>query len=101
MPMADAAAAENCLVQHRAPRHFLDVLAEIADGQLPRHRHVALVRRLFADDHPEERRLAGAVGADEPDLLAGIELKGGVDEEDLLAVLLADAREGDHALRMI
>jgi hypothetical protein len=31
----------------------------------------------------EERGLAGAVRPDETDLLAGIELKGGVDEEDL------------------
>ena len=56
---------------------------------------------LLADDHPEERRLARAVGADEADLFAGIELEGGVDEEDLPAVLLADARERDHAFRMI
>src|SRR5439155_192789 len=47
--------------------------------------------------HPKERCLAGAVRADEADLLAGIELERGIDEEDLLAVLLADAGEGDHA----
>ena len=40
--IADAAAAGNRLVEHRAARHLLDVLPEVADGQLPRHRHLAL-----------------------------------------------------------
>ena len=51
---------------------------------------------LLADDHPEERRLAGAVRPDQADFLAGIELERGVDEEDLPAVLLGDAIECDH-----
>ena len=46
---------------------------------------------LLADDHPEQRGLAGAVGADEADLLAGIELKRRVDEQDLPSVLLPDS----------
>ena len=40
--------------------------------------------------------LPDAVRADEADLLAGIELERGVDEEDLPAVLLADPGEGNH-----
>ena len=40
---------------------------------------------------------AGAVGADQADLVAGIELEGRVDEEDLPAVLLVDAGKRDHA----
>jgi hypothetical protein len=94
--VAHAAAAGDRLVEHRPPRHLLDVLPEVADGQLLRHRHVAVVGRFLAGDHPEERRLAGAVGADEADLFARVELEGGVDEEDLPAVLLADAVERDH-----
>ncbi len=97
--VADAAAAGNRLVEHRAARHLLDVLAEVADRQLLRHRDLALVGRLLADDHAEERGLAGAVRADQADLLAGVELEGGVDEEDLPAVLLADAGERNHAWR--
>ena len=62
----------------------------------PRHRHLAIVGLLFADEHPEEGRLARAVRPDEADLVAGIQLKGGVDEEDLPAVLLADVGEGNH-----
>ncbi len=88
--VADAPAAGDRLVQHRSARHLLDVLPEVADRQLLRDRHVAVVGRLLADDHPEQRRLAGAVRADEADLLARIELKGRVDEQDLPAVLLVD-----------
>ena len=94
--VADAAAAGNGLVEHRAPGHLLDVLAEVANRQPLRHRHVALVGGLLADNHPEQRGLAGAVGADQADLLTGIELEAGVDEEDLAAVLLANARERNH-----
>ena len=89
MQDAEPAAAGDRFVEHRSTRHLLDVLPEVADGDLLRHRHVALVRRLFADDHPEERGLAGAVRADEPDLLTGVELERGIDEQDLPAVLLA------------
>ncbi len=51
---------------------------------------VAFVGRFLADDHAEERRLARAVGTDQTDFLAGIQLKRSVDEEQLLAVLLID-----------
>ena len=42
--VADAAAAGDGFVEHRAPRHLLDVLPEVADGGLPRHGHLAVVR---------------------------------------------------------
>ena len=83
-------------VEDRAARHLLDVLPEVADRQLLRHVDRAVVGRLLADDHAEDGGLAGAVRADEADLLAGIELERRVDEEQLLAVLLADVGEGDH-----
>jgi hypothetical protein len=96
MQVADPAAARDRLVDHRSPGHLLDVLPEVSDRQLPRHGHLPLVRRFLADDHPEERGLAGAIRTDEPDLLAWIELEGGVDEEDLAPVLFADAGERNH-----
>jgi hypothetical protein len=71
MQIAQAAAARDRLVEHRSARHLLDVLAEVADRQLLRHRHLAFVRRFLADDHPEQRRLAGAVRADEPTFSPG------------------------------
>ena len=94
--IADAAAAGDRLVEHRTARHLLHVLAEVADGQLPRDGDFALVGNFLADDHAEERGLAGAVGADQSDLLAGIQLKRSVHENQLLAVLLIDVGKGDH-----
>src|SRR5262249_55819596 len=76
--------------------HLLDVLPEVAHRELLRHGHFAVVWRLLADDHSEERRFARPVRPDEPDLLTRVELKRGVDEQDLLAVLLVDAVESDH-----
>jgi hypothetical protein len=70
--VAEAAAAGNGFVEHRAAGHLLDVLPEVADGEALRHRHVALVGRFLADDHPEERGLAGAVRADEPTFSPGL-----------------------------
>jgi hypothetical protein len=64
-------------------------------------RHVALVGLLLADDEAEHGRLAGAVGAGQADLLAGVELQRCVDEQDLVAVTLVDAGQGDHRGRRI
>jgi hypothetical protein len=94
--LAQASAARDRLVQDRAALHLLDVLAEVADRQLLRHGDLALVGGLLADDQAEERRLACAVRPHEPHLLAGVQLERGVDEQELAAVLLADARERDH-----
>src|SRR6185295_9280576 len=96
--LAEAAAAGDGFVEDGASRHLLDVLPEVADGQLLRHRHVAFVRLFLARDQAEDRRLARAVGPDEADLLAGVELERGVDEENLASVLFADFRKRDHLL---
>src|SRR5260370_356287 len=60
-------AARDRLVEDRTPAHFLDVLLEVADRQLLRDRDVPVVRRFLADDHAEQRRLAGPVGSDKAD----------------------------------
>src|SRR5215213_4854851 len=99
MQIAEAAAAGDGLVEHGTAAHLVDLLAEVADGELLRHVHHAVVRGLLAGDHAEEGRLARAVRSDQAGLLAGVELKRGLDEEDLFAVLLADVGEGDHARR--
>ena len=93
---ADRAGAVHHLGDGAAARHLADVLAEVADGDAAIDRDLALVGLLLAGDHAEQRRLAGAVGADEADLLAPVERRGGLDEEDLVAVLLADVVETDH-----
>ena len=88
--IAHAPAAGDGFVEHRAALHLFHVLAEVADGQLLRDGNIAIVGRLLADDHAEERGLAGAVGPDQPDLLAGVQLEGGIDEDQLLPVLLVE-----------
>ena len=97
MQRAETAAAGDRLVEHAAAGHLLDVLPEVADGETLRNRHVAVVRRLLAGDQAEERRLSGSVRPDETDLFAGIELKGRVDEQKLLAVLLGQSMDCDHS----
>ncbi len=97
MQIARAAAARDRLIQHRPALHLLHVLPEIADVQPLGNRDLAFVGLLFADDHAEERRLARAVGANQADLLAGVQLKRSVDKNQLLAVLLIDIGKRNHA----
>ncbi len=92
----DRAGAVHHLGHGTSARHLTDVLAEVTDGDAPIDGHLALVGALLAGDHPEQRRLAGAVGADEADLLAFLERRGGLDEENLVANLLADVIETNH-----
>jgi hypothetical protein len=73
--VANPAAAEDGLVQHRTARHFLDVLTEVSDRQPPGNRHLALVCHFLSRDEAEQRRLSGAIRAHEADLFAGVELK--------------------------
>lgn len=56
----------------------------------------AVVGLFVADDHAEEGGFSGAVGADEADFFTGVELEGGVDEDELFAVLFVDGGEGDQ-----
>jgi hypothetical protein len=84
------------LGQDRPPAHVAGVLPEVAQGQLPRPLDVAVVGLLLADQQPEQRALAGAVGPHQPDLLARVDLERRLDEQHLSAVLLADVRERDH-----
>ena len=96
MQIAGPPAAGDGLIEHRPARHLFHVLTEVADGQLLRNRDFALVGGFLSDDHAEQGRLAGAVGTDQADLLAGVQLKGRVDEDQLFAVLLVDIGERDH-----
>ena len=79
-----------------APLHLADVLAEVPDGHAAIDRDLPLVGFFLADDEPEERRLAGAIRADEAGVLAAVHDRAGVEKEDLLAVLSGDAVEPDH-----
>src|SRR4029078_2224427 len=81
------------------PRHHAHILAEIADGHAGLDRDLAVIGPVLAGDHAENRRLAGAVGADKPHLLALLDAHRGVDEQDLVAVLLTDVVEANHRVR--
>ena len=92
----DRAGAVHRFSHHRLALHLSDVLAEVADGDAAVHRYLALVRLLRLGDEAEERRFAGAVRADEPDVLAAMDDGGGTDEEHLPSVLQRDVVEADH-----
>jgi hypothetical protein len=88
--IADGPRAVHHFGDGAAAGHLTDVLGEIADPQAPIRGDLALVRLLFACDHAEQRRLAGAIRADEADLLAFLERSRRFDEEYVPAVLFTD-----------
>ena len=96
--ITQAATAGDRFVEHGAAGHLFDVLPEVADGELLGERDVALVGLFFAHHHAEESGLASAVGAHQADLLTGVELEGGFDEDELFAVALVDVGERDHRI---
>ncbi len=96
---ADGAGAVHHFGDGTAAGHLADVLAEVADGDAAFGGDLAFVGLLLADDHAEQGRFAGAVGADEANLFAFVEGGRGLDEEELVAVLLADGVEANHRAR--
>src|SRR5690606_36338572 len=76
--------------------HLAHVLIEVADGHAAIDGDLAFLGLLLTGDEAEEGRLAGAVRTDEAHLLPTVEGGRGLDEEDLLSVLLADVVEADH-----
>lgn len=60
---------------------------------------MAIVGLFLADDHAEQRRLAGAIRPDQPGLLAFLKTHRRIDEQNLVAVLLADVIEANHGVR--
>src|SRR3954471_7443311 len=94
--IADASAPCDRFIQDRTALHFLDVLAKVADRQLLGDRDRALVGSFLAHHHSEEGCLARAIGTDQSDFFARIQLKGSIHEKQLLAILLIDVRERDH-----
>ena len=75
MKIAHASAAGDGFVQHGAPGHLFNVLAEIADGKPLRDGDFAFVRLFFAHHHAKKRRLACSVRADQADFFARVELE--------------------------
>jgi hypothetical protein len=59
---------------------------------------LALVGRLLPHQHPQQRRLAGAVGPDDPDDPAGWQLEIDVLKNHPVAIRLAQVHRVDHAV---
>jgi hypothetical protein len=74
----------------------LQPLLDVADPVFPRLRDRPRVRLILARDHPEERRLAVAVAADDADALLTVDLEADRIEEPLLAVALRQIIDDDH-----
>ena len=93
---ADRSGAVHDLGHGAMPRHFADILIEIADRDAAIDRHLALVGLILAGDHTEQRRLAGPIGPDKADLLTFQERGRSLDEQEMIAMLLADVFETNH-----
>jgi hypothetical protein len=83
-------------VEHAAVLRLGELLRQVPDLQVLPPVHLTRIGRLHAQDDLEERRLAGAIAADQRDPPARHEAKGHVAEELLGAVRLGQPRDGDH-----
>ncbi len=72
-------------------------LGEEAEGDAAFHGDLAVVGALFAEDDGEERGFAGAVGADEADAFAAVNLEGDVAEKHAAGEGFGDIGELQHA----
>src|SRR5207247_3103803 len=87
--------------QHGALAARGGLLGEVADGGGARAAHAPRVGLVEAGQDATERRLAGAVRADEPDPLPVRDAPREVAEEDLPAKRLGDRLDGDQARLII
>ncbi len=64
-------------------RAEIGVLSQVAHVGASRERHIARVWRQQAREHQQERRLARAVGADEPNAVVALNTKCGAAEDQV------------------
>src|SRR5215472_146196 len=96
MQIADPPAARDCFVEDGTAAHLLHILAEISDGQPFRNPDLAVIGLFLAYHHAKERGLARTVWSNQAHFLARVQLKGSIDEHQLLAILLVYVRERNH-----
>ena len=101
-------ATEEHVHEHRLTIREREILVDHLDAEAPRvarigehsvasiDRDVAGRRAMHARDHFHERRLAGAVVADQRDDFARIDLEAEVVDRDVAAEFLAQVREAEH-----
>src|SRR5438094_4259704 len=85
--------AADLLQEGAGEVEFLRLLGEVANGQVPAAENGSRVRLLASDQDLEEGRLAGAVRADETELVPFRELEVDVRAEEAAAVGFRDAFE--------
>ena len=88
------------LVEDRSSGVVEAVLRQIADRERRGLDDLSLVGPLEPRHHLQQRRLAGAVGAAQPDALAGRDLPGHVFEERALAERFCDGGKLEHSDRI-
>ena len=91
-----ASARHDVALEHEVGRAFVGLghlLRHLGDPPARRHATVAGVGREPAGEQGEQRRLAGAVAADQADLLAGVDGDAGAVEHELDAAAQRDSWE--------
>ena len=84
------------LVDDRVIGDLLDLLRQEADAQVLAGADLAAVERHLPHDEAEQRGLAGAVGPDQPDAHARLDVQAGLVEERLAAEGFGDVGEVKH-----
>ena len=85
-------------VEERHPRLGVEMLADVADGHPGRADDLPVVGLFLLEEQAEQGRLAGAVAADQPDVLAGVVLPRDALEDVVRAVAFLDVVEAvEHA----
>ena len=59
-------------IKERHPRLGIEMLSDMADGHAVRAEDLSVIGLFLLQEQPENRRLARAVAAHEPDVLAGL-----------------------------
>jgi hypothetical protein len=80
----------------RALVAFRHLLRDFGDAPARRHRELAGVGAQPRGDQREQRRLAGAIAADEADLLARLDGEAGAVEDELGATAKGELAENEH-----
>jgi hypothetical protein len=87
-------------VLHRGSLQRRGFLRDVGDAPVPGQVDVALVGVQLVAQQREETRLARAVGADQPGVLAGVERQVDLLEQQLGAAPQADLREADQEMTL-
>ena len=87
------------LVDDRVIGDLLDLLGEKADAQVLAGADLAAVERHLPHDEAEQGGLAGAVGPDQPDAHARLDVQAGLVEQHLAAERFGDVGDVEHQAR--